>query len=220
MVKKKVSNKGMNKNLIIGIIVVALLLVGGFLYFSGDDELGLSPSPGEIQVVSMISGGEFASKKINDLCNEKKVALYAPRIRVSENTAIEGFKVRIMPADRSRAVMEKLVSDVEVTFYDGNQRVGNRHFVGTPDSKAEIEIKTPGIELRPGIKYSVKMYANLNEKALSEHRGWEKVTLHLLNVNGWEMSGNESVYWGGNSKYHTGKFTRVDNTGCSSQNNS
>ena len=42
MVKKKVSNKGMNKNLVIGIVVV-LLLVGVFLYFNNQKEVGLMP---------------------------------------------------------------------------------------------------------------------------------------------------------------------------------
>ncbi len=42
MVKKKVSNKGMNKNLVIGIVVV-LLLIGVFLYFNNQKEVGLSP---------------------------------------------------------------------------------------------------------------------------------------------------------------------------------
>ena len=48
MVGKKVSKKkvpvsgGMNKNLVVGVVVV-LLLVGVFLYFNQSDEVGLSP---------------------------------------------------------------------------------------------------------------------------------------------------------------------------------
>ena len=48
MVKRKVSNKkvpvsgGMNKNLVVGIVVV-LLLVGVFLYFNNQKEVGLMP---------------------------------------------------------------------------------------------------------------------------------------------------------------------------------
>ena len=42
MAKKKVSNKGMNKNLVIGIVVV-LLLIGVFWYFNNQKEVGLSP---------------------------------------------------------------------------------------------------------------------------------------------------------------------------------
>ena len=43
MAKKKVSNKGMNKNLVIGIVVVVLLLIGVFWYFNNQKEVGLSP---------------------------------------------------------------------------------------------------------------------------------------------------------------------------------
>jgi len=43
MVKKKVSKKGVNKNLIIGVVVVVLLLIGVFFYFNNQKDVGLSP---------------------------------------------------------------------------------------------------------------------------------------------------------------------------------
>ena len=240
MVKKKASKKGVNKsdnnfnrNLLIGVVILILIFVVVFNFAGkGYDEEGLGTGgvggsdAGEIRVVSRIGGGEFASKKMNDICGEKKVALYAPRFKATENSNIKSIKVRIMPADRNRRIMEKLVSNVELTFYKGNTRVGNRHFEGAPncwivgatevcEGSGEIVIQTPGLVFEKGVKYTAKMYGWLNADALNEGRGWERVTLRLLNIDGTTVKGDESVYWGGNSKYHTGKFTRVDNTGCS-----
>ena len=42
-------------------------------------------------------------------------------------------------------------------------------------------MRTPGIGLRPGIKYSVKMYTNLTWiRPYHEHKGWEIVTLAIV----------------------------------------
>ena len=50
MARKKVSKKGVNKNLIIGVVVVVLLLIGIFWYFNNKKEVGLSPGSGIIQM--------------------------------------------------------------------------------------------------------------------------------------------------------------------------
>jgi len=90
MVKRKVSNKGMNKNLIIGIIVVVLLLVGVFLYFSGDDEIGLSPEASDINLVKVRGGKPFHGEALindsrNGRCFWNEVSIWRGVVETEEN---------------------------------------------------------------------------------------------------------------------------------------
>jgi hypothetical protein len=179
MVKKKVSNKGMNKNLIIGIIVVALLLVGGFLYFNNQKEVGLSPAGSPpLKVVGIKGGGIFSYQK-TDLCptmilNSKGEKLLDEfplayfYLKSSKDIVLGNLRLQVGRYHESVDARLDIIEDYRAVIYN-LKTPWEQEDLGVIESyvdKGRVYVRWDdlSVELEKGQKYGLAIIVNLNKK--------------------------------------------------------
>ena len=179
MVNKKVSNKGMNKNLIIGIIVVALLLVGGFLYFNNQKEVGLSPAGSPpLKVVGIKGGGIFSYQK-TDLCptmilNSKGEKLLDEfplayfYLKSSKDIVLGNLRLQVGRYHESVDARLDIIEDYRAVIYN-LKTPWEQEDLGVIESyvdKGRVYVRWDdlSVELEKGQKYGLAIIVNLNKK--------------------------------------------------------